>query len=318
MSDSAETSAVFAPDPSARQGLSSEEADRRLAQIGPNDPVPRPVDSALRAFLRRFANPLLLILMLASLASLLMGDIVNAALVLCIVSVSVSVEFYQTRRSQQAANALKAQLSDAASVLRDGRFVELPRRVIVPGDVVRLDAGCVVPADAVLLEGKDLHLSEAALTGESLPVEKHAADPILMGTSVVSGTGLALVNKTGAATAFSDIARVLAQRAPQSEFERGLAQFGAFILKTVVFLVLFVFLASALLHHDPLESLLFSVALAVGLTPEFLPMITTITLTRGAVRMAKSNVIVKNLAAIQNFGSIDVLWCDKTGTLTTG
>ncbi|HEX2673324.1 MAG TPA: HAD-IC family P-type ATPase, partial [Polyangiaceae bacterium] len=286
-----------------RRGLSSEEAERRLAEFGPNEPLPQRADSVFRAFLRRFSSPLLLILLLASLASLVVGDVVNATIVLCIVSVSVGVEFLQTRRSERAASALKGQLSDDTTVLRDGSFVELTRRAIVPGDVVRLDAGCVVPADAILLEGKDLHLSEAALTGESLPVEKHAPDPILMGTSVVSGTGLALVKKTGSATAFSEIAKVLAQRPPQSEFERGLTRFGTLILETVVFLVLFVFLASALLHHDPLESLLFSVALAVGLTPEFLPMITTVTLTRGAVRMAKANVIVKNLAAIQNFGS---------------
>ncbi|MEI9941930.1 MAG: magnesium-translocating P-type ATPase [Pseudomonadota bacterium] len=318
MSSSTAASAAFAPAIASRQGLSSQEAELRLRQAGANEPLPQRVDSAFRAFLRRFANPLVAILLLASLASLLVGDVVNSAIVLCIVGVSMSVEFYQTRRSERAASALKAQVADTANVLRDGRFVELSRRDIVPGDVVRLDAGCVVPADAVLLDGKDLHLSEAALTGESLPVEKHPADPVLMGTSVVSGTGLALVQKTGAATQFSEIAKVLAQRAPRSEFELGLARFGAFILKTVLFLVLFVFLASALLHHDPLESLLFAVALAVGLTPEFLPMITTVTLTRGAVRMAKSNVIVKNLAAIQNFGSIDVLCCDKTGTLTTG
>ena len=318
MSFSAEAGTAFRPGSSDRRGLSHEEAARRLAQVGPNEPVLQRPRSALRALLSRFANPLVAILLLASLASILGRDVVNAALVACIVGVSVLIEFFQTRRSERAAHALKAQVSDTATVLRDGHFTELSRRLIVPGDVIRLDAGCVVPADAVLLDAKDLHLSEAALTGESLPVEKQAPDPVLMGTSVVSGTGLALVRKTGTATAFSDIAKALAQRAPQSEFERGLARFGAFILKTVLFLVLFVFLASALLHRDPLESLLFSVALAVGLTPEFLPMITTVTLTRGAVRMAKSNVIVKNLAAIQNFGSIDVLCCDKTGTLTTG
>src|SRR6478736_1259472 len=318
MSSIAEAGASVGPEGPDRRGLSSEEAERRLAQTGPNEPLPRRVDSVLRTFMRRFENPLVEILLLASLASAVMGDVVNAAIVLCIVGVSVSVEFYQTRRSEHAADALKAQVADTADVLRDGRFMQLPRRLIVPSDIVRLDAGCVVPADAVLLDAKDLHLSEAALTGESLPVEKHPTDSVLMGTSVVSGTGLALVQRTGAATAFSEIAKVLAQRAPRSEFERGLAHFGTFILKTVLFLVLFVFLATTTLHHDPFESLLFSVALAVGLTPEFLPMITTVTLTRGAVRMAKSKVIVKNLAAIQNFGSIDVLCCDKTGTLTTG
>ncbi|HET7544940.1 MAG TPA: magnesium-translocating P-type ATPase [Polyangiaceae bacterium] len=301
-----------------RGGLSGEEAERRLKQVGFNDPLPQRPEGILRALLARFANPLVAILLLASVASLGVGDVLNAAIVLCIVAVSVSVETYQTRRSERAAHALRALVADTASVLRDGDFLELSRRLIVPGDVVRLDAGRVVPADASLLETKDLHVSEAALTGESLPVEKHPGQSISMGTSVVSGTGLGVVQRTGARTAFSDIARALATRAPRSEFELGLARFGAFILRTVVFLVLFVFLASALHHREPLESLLFSVALAVGLTPEFLPMITTVTLTRGAQRMAKANVIVKNLASIQNFGSIDVLCCDKTGTLTTG
>jgi len=300
------------------RGLTEAEAGLRLLQFGANDPLPSQKRQVVRDLLRRFASPLVAILLLASLASAFVGDFINASLVLCIVGVSVLVEFVQTRRSERAADALKARVAQTATVLRDGNFVEISRRLVVPGDIVRLDAGSMVPADASVRESKDLHLSEAALTGESLPVEKHPTDRILMGSSVVSGTGLALIEKTGTGTAFSEIARSLAQRPPQTEFERGIARFGAFILKTVIFLVLFVFLISALMHRDPLQSLLFAVALAVGLTPEFLPMITTVTLTRGAVQMAKSNVIVKNLAAIQNFGSIDVLCCDKTGTLTTG
>ena len=199
---------------------------------------------------------------------------------------------------------------------------------------MKLSAGDLVPADARLLDAKDLHLNEAALTGESLPVEKaprpsgdtapraaldvHDPDAVFLGTSVVSGTATAVVAATGPRTVFGAVARTLSSRAPVTEFDRGILRFGAFILKTVVFLVLFVFLACAALHRDALQSLLFAVALAVGLTPEFLPMITTVTLGRGAQRMAKQRVIVKNLAAIQNLGSIDVLCCDKTGTLTTG
>ncbi|MEP7051895.1 MAG: magnesium-translocating P-type ATPase [Pseudomonadota bacterium] len=299
-------------------GLTSAQAASLLAQFGANDPVPPQKRSVLRDVLRRFANPLVVILLLACVASAFGGDFINAGLVLCIVAVSVLVEFVQTRRSERAADALKQQVAQTATVLRDGHFVELSRRLVVPGDIVRLEAGSMVPADGAVHEGKDLHLSEAALTGESLPVEKHPTDAVLMGSSVVSGTGLMHVAKTGLNTTFSEIAKSLAQKPPQSEFERGIARFGTFILKTVLFLVLFVFMVSALLHRDPLQSLLFAVALAVGLTPEFLPMITTVTLTRGAVRMAKAKVIVKNLAAIQNFGSIDVLCCDKTGTLTTG
>lgn len=300
------------------EGLSSEEAARRLQSFGLNEPSDSPKTSVLRELLRRFASPLVAILLLASIVSAFVRDFVNFFIVLGIVLMSVVIEFVQTRRSQHAADALKTQVAQSATVRRDGQFVELPRRLVVPGDVVRLSAGDLVPADGVILEGKDLHFSEASLTGESLPVEKHENDSVLMGTSVVSGAGIASILETGTRTAFSDIAKSLTLRAPQSEFEHGIARFGSFILKTVLFLILFVVLASAALHRDPLESLLFAVALAVGLTPEFLPMITTVTLTRGAVRMAKSNVIVKNLAAIQNFGSIDILCCDKTGTLTTG
>jgi len=303
---------------SHERGLTSEAAKRALAEFGFNEVLTKQQHTAVRELARRFANPLVLILLLASFASALSGDRVNATLVLAIVLISVVIEFVQMRRSERAAETLRTKVGATAVALRDGVFSEVERRLLVPGDVTRIDAGVIIPADAVLLEARDLHISEAALTGESLPVEKHVTDRVLMGSSVVSGTGLALVQRTGTRTEFAAIAESLRRKPPQSEFERGLAQFGTFILKTVVFLVLFVFLVSALLRRDPLESLLFSVALAVGLTPEFLPMITTVTLTRGAVRMAEAKVIVKNLASIQNFGSIDVLCCDKTGTLTTG
>jgi len=216
-------------------------------------------------------------------------------------------------------------------VLRDSEWIETQRREIVPGDVIKLAAGDLVPADAELLQSRDLHVQQAALTGESLPVEKSAvavqsseadtdADShrVFLGTSVVSGTATALVTTTGKKTVFGDIATRLATRAPETEFERGTRRFGLLIMKTTILLVLFVLLVSFLFHRVFLESLLFAVALAVGLTPEFLPMITTITLGRGAVHMARKNVIVKRLDAMQNFGSIDVLCSDKTGTLTTG
>jgi P-type Mg2+ transporter len=288
-------------------------------------------ETAAIQVLRRFANPLVGILLLASLASAALGDLVNAAIVVVIVALSIAVESVQTRRSHRAVERLRAQVAPTATTLRDGVFREIPRRELTPGDILRLTAGDLVPADARLLEGKDLHLQQAALTGESLPVEKNpdpgptaAKSPVEMthavflGSSVVSGTATAVVFATGSDTAFGDIVRTLATRPPETEFERGTAQFGLFILKVVIFLVLFVFVVTAAFRRDPLEALLFAVALAVGLTPEFLPMITTVTLAAGAVRMARQKVIVKNLSAIQNFGSIDVLCSDKTGTLTTG
>jgi Mg2+-importing ATPase len=239
------------------------------------------------------------------------------------VLLSVTLNFFQTYRSQRAAERLREVVAPIATVLRDGAWAVIPRRELVVGDVVRLAAGDLVPADARLLEARDLHVQQAALTGESMPVEKTAQGSeedrrILLGTSIISGTAVGVVTATGAKTQFGDIAARLASRPPETEFERGTRRFGFLIMRTVVFLILFVLLVSVLLRRDPFQSLLFAVALAVGLTPEFLPMITSVTLAQGAVRMAKRKVIVKHLEAIQNFGSIDILCSDKTGTLTAG
>ncbi len=309
----------FAREPAATGwGLTDAEARDRIASVGFNEPVTLEKQALVLRVARRFANPLVAILILASIASAVLRDFANASIVLAIVVLSVVTELVQTRRSERAADALKERVAHTATVLRDKSWREIPRRLVVPDDVVRLSAGDMIPADALLVEAKDLHVNEAALTGESLPIEKNCGQAVLMGSSVVSGSAVARVTLTGSRTAFGGIAKSLAVRPPQSAFERDIVRFGLFILKTVLFLVAFVFVVTAVLRKDPLESLLFAVALAVGLTPEFLPMITTVTLTRGAVRMARSKVIVKNLAAIQNFGSIDVLACDKTGTLTTG
>ncbi len=306
------------------QGLTSAEARRRLAESGPNDPAPARRAGILSQLLSFFANPLVVILLIASAVSATLGDLINATLISLMVLFSVGLNFVQSYRSQRAAERLRAQVAPTAAVLRDGQWQEIPRREVVPGDVIRLAAGDMVPADAQLLDARDLHVQQAALTGESLPVEKEAGDErdgrnrVFLGTSVVSGTATARVSATGRQTQFGDIATRLTLRPPETEFERGTRQFGLFIMRTVFFLVLFVFLVSAALRRDPFESLLFAVALAVGLTPEFLPMITTVTLGEGAVHMARRKVIVKHLEAIQNFGSMDVLCSDKTGTLTSG
>jgi Mg2+-importing ATPase len=241
------------------------------------------------------------------------------------------LNFVQTYRSHRVAERLRDVVAPTATALRDGTWSEIRRRDLVPGDIVRLAAGDRVPADARLLEARDLHVQQAALTGESMPAEKDASDldvaprqpvdarnVVFLGTSVVSGTATALVVATGPATAFGDIAARLSMRPPETEFERGTRRFALLIMRTVFFLVLFVLLTGALLHHAFLESLLFAVALAVGLTPEFLPMISAVTLSRGAAHMARQKVIVKHLEAIENFGSMDVLCSDKTGTLTSG
>jgi Mg2+-importing ATPase len=306
-----------APALSLSRGLTSDEAELRLGANGPNEVVASEEPAFVSQLLRRFTNPLVAILLVASVASAVVQDFGNAATIIVIVLMSVAVELFQTRRADSAVRALRARVVTSATVLRDGTWRELPRRELVVGDVVRLSAGDMIPADCRVIDARDLHLNEAALTGESVPVERMPGSEVLTGASVVSGTGTAEVIATGGATRFAEIARVLAKHPPPTDYERGIVRFGVFILKTVTFLVLFVFVAAAVAGHNALDALLFAVALAVGLTPEFLPMITTVTLTRGAVRMAKKHVVVKNVAAIQSFGSIDVLCCDKTGTLTT-
>ncbi|HMA37717.1 MAG TPA: magnesium-translocating P-type ATPase [Chloroflexia bacterium] len=311
----------------AASGLTSAEAARRLATYGPNDPAPPPRRALLTQILGTIFTPLSLILLLASLASVLLGDPLDAGIIVSIVILSSLLNLVQTYRSQQAAEHLRSQVAPTATVLRDGQWAEYPRPQVVPGDVIRLTAGDLVPADARLIQTHDLHVQEAALTGESLPVEKEAAPAaagpgpvgtVFLGTSVVSGTATAVVTATGRTTVFGDIAVRLAVRPPETAFERGVRQFGLLITRTVFFLVLFIVLVSTAAHRDAFTSLLFAVSLAVGLTPEFLPMIIAITLAQGAVHMARRQVIVKNLAAIQNFGSIDILCSDKTGTLTSG
>ncbi len=305
-------------------GLSASEAARRLIQYGPNDPVKKQERSRFVQFLLLFAQPLIAILLVASAVSAFVGEAVNAAIILVMVLLGIILNFIQTSRSQNAAEALKREVSLTATVRRDGNWAEVPRREVVPGDLVRLSAGDLVPADARLVETHGLHVSESALTGESLPVEKtvNDADPrqstVFLGTSVISGTATAIVEATGSSTVFGDIAKRLTDTVPETDFERGTRRFGFLIMRVIFFLVIFVLIINVLMHRDVLESLFFSIALAVGLTPEFLPMITAVTLGQGAVRMAKHKVIVKHLAAMQNLGSMDVLCSDKTGTLTSG
>ena len=315
------------------RGLSSAEAAARLATHGPNELAPPPRFEALRELLRYFANPLVLILLVASVVSAAFGQVVSAVIIALMLILSVALNFTQAYRSQQAARRLRQQVGQTATVVRDGVEREIPVREVVVGDVIHLKAGDLVPADCRLLSIRDLFVNEALLTGESLPREKQATPGplppgagglgdavtgVFRGTSVVSGLGAAVVVATGAATEFGHVAAGLVGRPPETEFERGTRKFGFLILQVVVFLVLFVFLVNALLRRDLLESFLFSVALAVGLTPELLPMIVSVTLSSGAVRMAAKKVIVKQLAAIENFGSMDILCSDKTGTLTHG
>ncbi len=307
-----------------RRGLTDTQAAARLAEVGANETAAGK-RSPLAQLLPLLGNPLALVLLVAAGLSALLGEKIDAALIASMVVFSVAINLFQTWRSQKAADELRKRVALTATVQRDGEWVERPRREIVPGDVVRLCAGDLVPADARLLDARDLHVQEAAMTGESLPAEKQAGLPegnsagmVWLGTSVVSGTATAEVVATGRATQFGDVVARLQARAPETEFERGLRHFGLLITRTVMVLVLVILAASLAMHRPAFESLLFAVALAVGLTPEFLPMITTVTLAQGAARMARENVIVKRLSAIQDLGSIDILCSDKTGTLTRG
>jgi len=311
-------------------GLTSEEAAKLLKLWGPNDPVPVVRHRALTTLILLLLNPLAVILLIAALFSALLGQAVDATIILVMVLLGIALNLVQTYRSQRAVESLRSSVRTTASVLRDQHWQEIPKRELVPGDLVRLEAGDMVPADAVLVQDKDLYVQQAALTGESLPVEKEVgrsraqtADPnaahmVFLGTSVISGFGLARVSATGPKTAFGGIAARLAERPQETEFEKGLRRFGYLIMRVVLILVVSLIGLSIVLRHDPFESLLFAVALAVGLTPEFLPMITSVTLANGAAQMARKKVIVKRLPAIQNLGSIDVLCSDKTGTLTAG
>jgi len=314
---------------SAVSGLTPQEAEARLAQFGPNEPTAAQHHSFFFDFLHAFANPLVLILVIAAIISGFMGEAVDAGIIGVIVLLSAVIDVTQTYRSQQAMARLRDRVAPTATVLRGGEWKEIQRRDVVPGDIIRLSAGDLVPADARLSVARDLYVQQAALTGESLPSEKEATgepasanaearNMVFLGTSVVSGTATAEVVATGPRTAFGDISARLAARPEETAFDRGLRNFSQLLAKTVIFLVIFLIVASILRHRDPFQSLLFAVALAVGLTPEFMPMITSVTLSKGAVAMAHKKVIVKHLSAIQNLGSLDVLCSDKTGTLTAG
>jgi P-type Mg2+ transporter len=316
---------------SSASGLTGTEARRRLDLLGANDPTARSRFGPLTELLRLLLNPLVLILLVASVVSAMVGDRIGSVIVIAIVLISVALDFFQTYRSQAAAERLAKLVATTASVRRDGKLVEVPFHALVSGDVIRLTAGDLIPADCRIISCRFLSVNQAALTGESLPTDKddrdlaqstsdpaEAANAAFLGSSVVSGIGEALVVNTGPNTELGHIGRSLRDKPPVTEFEHGMHDFANLIARTVVLLVLFVFLVNAWFGRNALESFLFAVALAVGLTPEFMPMIVTVTLAEGALRMAKKRVIVRHLPAIQNFGAIDILCSDKTGTLTRG
>ncbi|MGE5097285.1 MAG: magnesium-translocating P-type ATPase [Betaproteobacteria bacterium] len=313
----------------AALGLSGSEATARLARFGPNRFRERRQRPLLLQYLARFGNPLVAILLVASAVSAFTGELANFLIIACIVLMSVTLDFVQEHRANAAAEKLRESVSVRTLVVRDGAPLQVAVSEVVPGDVILLAAGDLVPADAVLLEAHDFFVKQALLTGESYPVEKRpdmpaasatdldeATNAVFMGTSVISGSARALVMKTGTATAIGEIADSVSRPAAPTSFEIGIRHFGMLIMRLTVFMVMFVLLVNIFFHKPWLDSFLFAVALAVGLTPELLPMVISVTLSRGALRMARQDMIVKRLAAIQDLGSMDVLCTDKTGTLT--
>lgn len=316
---------------SVAQGLRSDQAQLRLAEVGPNRFGQVPALPGWRQLLRHFRNPLVLTLLLASAVSAATGEVTNFLIIACIVLLSVTLDFWQELRAGQVVERLRQSVAVRATVLRDGQWQEHPVADLVPGDVVRLAAGDLVPADALVLQARDFFVNQSVLTGESYPVEKHAHMPegmtamadmedathaVFMGSSVVSGMAQVVLVRTGAGTAMGEVASSLTQEPEPTSFELGMRRFGMLILRLTFLLVLFVLLINGLMGRPLLESFLFAVALAVGLTPELLPMVVSVTLSRGAMRMAQQGIVVKRPSAIQDLGSMDVLCTDKTGTLT--
>ena len=311
------------------QGLSSKEAADRLMRYGANTFRTTHRHSLLLQFLSRFKNPLVIVLLMASSVSALTGEVANFVIISFIVLMSVTLDFVQEFRANAAAEKLKQSVSVRTTVWRDGQPTVVPMHEVVPGDVCILSAGDLIPADALVLQARDFFVNQSLLTGEAFPVEKHAGslpdtasdlqeatNAVFMGTSVVGGSARAWVVKTGTQTAIGDIADSLDKPTQATSFEVGTRRFGMLIMALTMGMVLFVLLVNAWFHKPWLESFLFAVALAVGLTPELLPMVVSVTLSRGAIRLSKQQMIVKRQSAIQDLGSMDVLCTDKTGTLT--
>lgn len=311
-------------------GLSSAEAAARLTRDGPNSLEQRAEAGVLRLLLRQFESPLVLILVFASLVAFTLQDWTEGAIILLIVLGSTALGFFQEYHASQALAALKARLALNVRALRDGAEKVVPAADVVAGDIVLLAAGNLVPADGLILESQDFLVTEASLTGESFPVEKRPglvdADAELAartncafaGSSVRSGTAKLLIVDTGRRTEFGAVAARIMAREDETEFQRGLKRFGYLLLRVMIVLVVFVLVINQLLGRPFFESLLFSVALAVGMSPELLPAIVSVTLSAGARAMAKNGVLMRKLEAIENLGEVDVLCTDKTGTLTEG
>ncbi len=314
----------------SEKGLSNNEAEARLKQYGYNTFKTASKTSSILLFLSQFKSPITLLLIAAALLSMGLGDFTDAIIILIIILISSILGFWQERGAANAVDELLKMVQIRCLIVRDSKASEMPVENVVPGDLVILSAGDVIPGDSLLLESKELFTDEAAFTGETYPVEKNVgvvpadatlakrSNSLFMGSHVISGKATALIIKTGKQTEFGRISETLRTKAPETDFEKGIRHFGYMLMEITLVLVIVIFAINILLHKPALDSFLFSLALAVGLTPQLLPAIITVNLSAGARSMAKQQVIVKRLSSIENFGSMNILCSDKTGTITEG
>jgi Mg2+-importing ATPase len=314
----------------SNNGIQQADAESRIKQYGPNTLKAQRKTSAVGLLLRQFKSPLVLILIFAAIVSAFVGEWTDAIIILAVILSSTLLGFVQEYRASNAVEKLRSQVTIKSSVLRGGKPQMLPSEQVVPGDVVLLSAGSLIPADGIVLEANDFFVNQAVLTGETFPVEKlpgivpdkaslaERTNCVFMGTSVRSGTAHVLIVEIGKATVFGQIAERLSLRPALTDFEHGVQKFGLLLTQVMLVMVVLVLAINIFLAKPPIDSLLFALALAVGLTPELLPAIISITLSHGAQQMAKHGVIVRRLNSIENFGSMDILCTDKTGTLTEG
>ena len=312
------------------KGLTGREASLRLTKYGKNHLEAKKEKDSLLLLINQFKSPIILIFIFTSMLSLFLGQIEDALIIVTIVIISGILGFWQEKGATDAINRLLDLVQLKTRVMREGQVKEINSEDIVPGDIILLQSGDNIPADSIIVESKDLFVNEGTLTGESYPAEKFVkvlpkdtpireiTNSVFMGTYVISGTAKALVIKTGPNTELGKISGRLKLKSPETEFERGIRRFGYFLMEITLILVMSILVINVYLGRPVLESFLFSLALAIGLTPQLLPAIISVNLAHGAKRMAKEKVIVKRLAAIENIGSMNILCSDKTGTLTTG
>lgn len=327
---SQDTTALLQQLHTSAEGLKTTEVEERREKYGANTIKSEGKKSDILLFLGQFKSPITIILLMAASLSFYLDDHVDALIIIIIVCFSSILGFWQERAAGNAIAQLLAMVRIQANVLRDGKAGEIPVEDIVPGDIVQLSAGDVIPADSLIMESNELFVDEAAFTGETFPVEKlggtlaidtplaKRTNSLFMGSHVISGTAKALVVEIGLNTEFGRVSQSLKKRTPETEFEHGIRRFGYFLMQITLIMVIFIFGINVFLNKPVLDSLLFTLAITVGLTPQLLPAIITVNLAQGARRMAQKQVIVKRLNSIENFGCIDILCSDKTGTLTAG